>query len=172
MTLKFSATALALCLFAIPAAQAHDHEMEGMEGMAMSAHPHDDASFAFGHPGKAKDAKRTVKITMNDLTFTPATVTVKAGETVRFTIHNSSAVDHDFTLGDKPTQEAHRQEMAEAAQAGEEMHHHHDGNAAMVEAGKTATLVWTFAQPGTVEYDCNVPGHFEGGMAGVITVVP
>jgi uncharacterized cupredoxin-like copper-binding protein len=166
----YGAAALCLCLLASPAANAEDD----MSGMTMPEHHHDMAEhdFAFGHPSDGKAATRTVRIAMGDLSFTPAAITVKSGETIRFLIHNDSAADHDFTLGDKPTQEAHRHEMAEAAEAGKAMHHHHDGNARMVMAGKTQSLTWSFDQPGTVEYDCNVPGHFEAGMAGTITVTP
>jgi uncharacterized cupredoxin-like copper-binding protein len=162
--------ALALCVTLSSVAFAD----ESMPGMDMSAHQHHHDMSGFGHPASANQAGRTIAITMNDLSFSPAAVTVKAGETVQFVVHNASAADHDFTLGDKATQEAHRKEMAEATNSQEEMqhHHHHGGNALTVKAGKTAKLAWTFDQPGVVEYDCNIPGHYEAGMAGTVTVTP
>jgi uncharacterized cupredoxin-like copper-binding protein len=165
--------ALALCVTLSSVAFADD-SMPNMSGMDMSAHQHHHDMSSFGHPASAGQAGRKIAITMNDLSFSPAAVTVKAGETVLFVVHNTSAADHDFTLGDKATQEAHRKEMAEAMNGQEEMehHHHHGGNALTVKAGKTAKLAWTFDKPGVVEYDCNVPGHYEAGMAGTVTVTP
>ena len=81
----------------------------------------------------------------------------------------SESVDHDFTIGDAATQAAHRQAMAaghDHAHAG----HHGAANAVMVMAGEQAELTWTFDHPGVVEFDCNVPGHFEAGMSGQVTV--
>lgn len=127
------------------------------------------ARFAFGSPGVAAEVDRTVEITMGDLSFTPASLDVRAGETIRFVITNKSAIDHDFTLGDTKTQIAHRAEMLEAMKNGE-MHHGDDPNAVVVKAGQRRELIWTFSRAGRLEYDCNVPGHYEAGMKGVITV--
>lgn len=173
MKFYITGATLALCLAVSSAAFAED-AMPNMPGMDMSAHQHQHEMGGFGHPASAKQAGRKIAITMNDLSFSPPTVTVKAGETVQFVVHNTSAADHDFTLGDKATQEAHRKEMAEAMNGPEEKghHHHHGGNALTVKAGKTAKLAWTFDKPGVVEYDCNVPGHYEAGMAGTVTVTP
>ncbi len=132
--------------------------------------------FTFGAPGDVAKATRTVKIKMLDLSFQPSSVAVKAGETVRFVVTNTSGVDHDFTVGDAKTQAAHRKEMADMAQMGGDMAAMHDSmgggdpNAVFVKAGTTRTLVWTFGKPMSLEYDCNVPGHAEAGMKGAIVV--
>jgi len=39
-----------------------------------------------------------------------------------------------------------------------------------VPAGQSATLVYTFNNPGTLIYGCHVPGHYLAGMRGTITV--
>jgi uncharacterized cupredoxin-like copper-binding protein len=40
-------------------------------------------------------------------------------------------------------------------------------------AGSSARrLVYTFDQPGTLEYGCHVPGHYPAGMRGTIVVTP
>ena len=39
-----------------------------------------------------------------------------------------------------------------------------------VPAGRAARLVYTFDQPGTLEYGCHVPGHYAAGMRGTITI--
>lgn len=159
--------AVPLCLSGAVAALAHsDQDMDGMAGMD---HP---AGFSFGTPGKAAEATRTVTVVMKEMSFEPAAVTVKPGETIRFVVRNESDVDHDFTLGDTVTQTAHRREMAEMMEKGGEMHHHDDANAVMVKAGTRAELVWKFTRPGSLEYDCNIPGHYEAGMKGTIRVAP
>lgn len=129
-------------------------------------------AFASGHPAPAAAASRAVAITMGDMSFSPATLNVKTGEVVRFEITNASTVDHDFTLGDPATQEDHRKEMAEAAGHDGAMHHGDDPNAVMVKAGQSKSLTWVFDKAGTFEYDCNVPGHYESGMSGAVTVSP
>ena len=45
---------------------------------------------------------------------------------------------------------------------------HDDPNSVLVEPGKTAELVWKFTQPTELEFACNIPGHYESGMAGPI----
>jgi uncharacterized cupredoxin-like copper-binding protein len=129
--------------------------------------PHVDG-FGFGHPGEARLAQRTVAITMGDMTFHPALVTVKSGEIVRFVITNTSNIDHEFTLGDKATQQTHRKEMAEMT--GMEGMHHHDSNAVSVKAHETKDITWAFGQAAALEYDCNIPGHYEAGMTGALIV--
>jgi len=41
-----------------------------------------------------------------------------------------------------------------------------------VAPGKTGTLVWQFTNAGEFNYGCLVPGHFEAGMVGKISVAP
>lgn len=155
-------------------AAAHGDDMD-MGGMDMGSMPaghagHPAAAGSFGQPYTGGKPARTVQITMGDISFTPAHLDLKAGEAVRFVVTNASSIDHDFTLGDTATQTAHRQEMAEALQTGKEPHQHHGGNATTVKPGATQTLSWLFSKPGSFEYDCNIPGHFEAGMKGTITV--
>ncbi len=43
----------------------------------------------FGHPGNAANVNRTVNLTMSDaMRFSPSSVNVKKGETVRFVLRN------------------------------------------------------------------------------------
>jgi uncharacterized cupredoxin-like copper-binding protein len=39
-----------------------------------------------------------------------------------------------------------------------------------VPAGQSVRLVYTFDNPGTLEYGCHVPGHYPAGMRGTITI--
>jgi uncharacterized cupredoxin-like copper-binding protein len=155
-----------------PAAQARSDGMDqmpmDMEGGQNHQHAH-AAGFSFGAPAKAAQASRTVKITMADMSFQPTDITVRTGETVRFLVTNTSTIDHEFTLGDDMTEQAHRKEMAEMMAQGGSMAHD-DPNAITVESGKTRELTWRFTHAGRLEFDCNVPGHYEAGMKGLITV--
>ena len=45
---------------------------------------------------------------------------------------------------------------------------HDDPNSVLVEPGKTGELVWKFTKPTELEFACNIPGHYEAGMAGPI----
>jgi uncharacterized cupredoxin-like copper-binding protein len=163
------------CLAAAPLAARPAFADEGtMPAMDMSGGMHTDhdaAATSFGKPGTPAQVTRSVTVVMHDMSFAPASVQVKAGEVIRFVVRNDSAIDHDFTLGDAPTQAEHRKEMAAAMQSGQAMHHH-DGNAVSVAAGQTRELIWDFSKPERIEFACNIPGHYEAGMKGSITVAP
>ena len=50
--------------------------------------------------------------------------------------------------------------------------HHGHNNAVSVEPGQTATMLLTFDASGEWGMACLEPGHFEGGMKGVVDVAP
>lgn len=143
-----------------------DGDMEDMEDHDEEG-DHDD-SFAFGEPGDPADADRTVEIEANDsLKFDPDSVEVTAGETVTFVITNTGNLDHEFVLGDEAAQADMEAEMADM-EGGMEMHH--DPNAITLPAGETMELTWTFTTAGEVLFGCHVPGHYDAGMRGTVTV--
>ena len=71
-------------------------------------------------------------------------------------------------LGDKEAQD----QMAEMMESGDD--HAHSGemsNAVTIHAGDAAELTWRFpSATGTVLLGCHVPGHYEAGMSGTVTV--
>lgn len=140
--------------------------------MALAHQGHSDTPGAtqaegcwFGHPGKSSAVTRTVKIEARDISFAPAAMTVKVGETVKFEITNTGRLEHEFMIGDAKEQVEHDKEMA--AMPGMAMD---DPNGVSVPAGKTATLIWTFTKAGALQYGCHVPGHYAAGMVGQLTV--
>ncbi len=133
-----------------------------MSAALVSAH---SATFWFGHVGKAADVGRTIKMSATDIRFTPKTVTVKVGETIKFQVTNSGKLDHEFLLGDVGDQVEHDKEMV--TMGGMKMAHI---NGVSIAPGKTASLVWTFAKAGTLQYACHVPGHYQAGMVGQLTI--
>lgn len=40
----------------------------------------------------------------------------------------------------------------------------------MVMPGQRAELTWTFRQSAPIEFACNVPGHYQAGMVGALTI--
>jgi uncharacterized cupredoxin-like copper-binding protein len=114
----------------------------------------------------ASAATRTIKLTANDqLRFQPATLTVKRGETVAFTVTNTGKLVHEFVIGDQAFQDRHEMEMA-----GRTMPMADDADGVGLPAGATKTLTYTFAQAGTLQYACHTTGHYRAGMKGTITV--
>ena len=123
---------------------------------------------AFGREGDPKKVSRTVKIDMSDkLRFSPAILTVKPGETVKFVVKNSGKLSHEMVLGTMQELKQH----AEAMKKHPTMEHD-EPYMAHVAPGKTETMAWQFTKPGEFYYGCLVPGHFEAGMVGKITVAP
>jgi uncharacterized cupredoxin-like copper-binding protein len=47
---------------------------------------------------------------------------------------------------------------------------HDDPNSVLVEPGKSAELTWTFTKATGLEFACNIPGHYQAGMVGKLTV--
>ncbi|WP_336342487.1 cupredoxin family protein [Pseudomonas atacamensis] len=149
-------------------------------------------TFAFGQPAAASQATRTIEIVMGDMNFDPKAIQVKAGETIRFVLVNKGQLLHEFNLGDAAMHASHQQEMLQMQQSGmltptgmKEMSHdmagmdhatmghgmqHDDLNSVLVEPGKTAELTWTFSKATALEFACNIPGHYQAGMVGKLTV--
>ena len=74
--------------------------------------------YDFGQPAPAASATRTVEIDMTDIAFTPKSLDVKAGETVRFVLVNKGQLLHEFNLGNAAMHAAHQKEMLEMQQSG------------------------------------------------------
>ncbi|NWA81972.1 plastocyanin/azurin family copper-binding protein [Pseudomonas sp. D2002] len=151
------------------------------DALADAAH-----TFAFGQPAAADKATRTVEVVLQDISFSPKSLDVKAGETVRFVLVNKGQLLHEFNLGDAAMHAEHQKEMLKMQASGmltatgmgnmdhSAMGHgamkHDDPNSVLVEPGKTAELTWTFAKATGLEFACNIPGHYQAGMVGKLTV--
>ena len=113
---------------------------------------------------------RTVRIDIGPKGFHPRSVTVKAGETVRFVLHNTSEREtHEFTVGTSAMHQGRRELIGEmSASTPIETRIHNSSpydapNAVVVRPGETRELVWTFTGTRRFEFACNIPGH--AGMA-------
>ncbi|MDR2318551.1 MULTISPECIES: plastocyanin/azurin family copper-binding protein [unclassified Pseudomonas] len=145
-------------------------------------------TFAFGEPAPAAKATRTVDVVLKDIAFEPKSLQVKAGETVRFVLVNEGKLPHEFNLGDKAMHAEHQKEMVamqgkmftqamnhEGMDHSQMMDHggghgHGGGNTVLVMPGQRAELTWTFRQSAPIEFACNVPGHYQAGMVGALTI--
>jgi uncharacterized cupredoxin-like copper-binding protein len=154
-----------VAIAAAPGAWADSGHSHGPQGKGV----YDGHAAALGEPAPPRArVNRTIIVVANDeMRFSPSTLTIAKGETVRIEVRNTGKLKHEMVLGTPEELTAH----AALMQKFPEMEHV-DPNAVTVEAGKTKSLVWKFTKAGTFEigFACLVPGHFEGGMKGRIIV--
>jgi uncharacterized cupredoxin-like copper-binding protein len=121
---------------------------------------------AFGRAADPRKAKRTVRVEMVDqMRFVPAEITVKRGEVVRFVPVNKGQVLHEMVLGTMDDLKKHAAMMRKHPGM-----HHAEPYMAHVAPGKSGEMGWQFTKAGEFYYACLVPGHFEAGMVGKVTV--
>jgi uncharacterized cupredoxin-like copper-binding protein len=120
----------------------------------------------FGRAADPRKAKRTIRVTMSDeMRFTPAELNVKRGEVVRFVVANNGKGMHEMVLGSMDDLKKHAELMRQ--HPGME---HDEPHMAHVSPGKTGEMGWQFTKAGEFFYGCLIPGHFEAGMIGKVTV--
>ncbi len=115
-------------------------------------------------------SQRTVEVGMDEFSYTPASLSVKAGETVRFVFRNDGQIVHDAVIGDAAVQDAHERAMAAGGSRGQGHGHGLDAVAVEVAPGATATLVHRFDHAGEVLVGCHEPGHYDAGMRATVSV--
>jgi uncharacterized cupredoxin-like copper-binding protein len=121
---------------------------------------------AFGREGDPRRVTRTVRLDMTDaFRFTPADVTVKRGETVKFVVVNRGKLLHEMVLGTTEELKAHAELMKRFPDM-----EHADANMAHVKPGAKGEIVWQFTKAGEYQFACLIPGHFEAGMVGRVVV--
>ena len=135
---------------------------------------------------KEPEPSRTIDIQAGGMWFDPDELQIEPGTTVRFRIENVAMIPHEFTIGNSRMQQMHREMMQQggdhhgAEGNGNMMSDHHDGMmdhgesqsaAVTVAPGETKTLIWTAPDQGdAIEYACFLPGHYEAGMKGMVTL--
>lgn len=167
-------TAIAFTLSAPAyAAGAHDgghdevktEEGHGHSGEHAEAHP----KMAAGTPGMASDVTRTIDVTMDEtddgaMIFEPNSFEFEQGETIRFNVTNKGELEHEFVIDNVEGNAAHKEVMAKMDME------HDDPNSIRLDEGQSGEVIWTFANAGTFEFACLIPGHYESGMSGPINV--
>ena len=154
--------ALAAALALAPAAWAHGdaHEKKSAAAVVKEQKP-------WGIAGDPQQA-RTVEVRMSDdMRFRPGRIEVREGETIRFVVRNAGKILHEMVIGTPGELAEHAALMRKFP--GME---HDEPYMAHVDAGKRGGLVWNFNRPGTFQFACLIPGHFEAGMTGTLIVTP
>jgi uncharacterized cupredoxin-like copper-binding protein len=121
--------------------------------------------------GSGEAGTRTVEITMRDIEFSPDSVEVAAGETVRFVFRNEGKAVHDAFIGDEEAQDEHEMEMRKGGDSG--MDHGGGGDdegGITVDPGKSGELTHTFRAGDRLLIGCHQPGHYDAGMKLEVTV--
>jgi uncharacterized cupredoxin-like copper-binding protein len=129
----------ALAAFAQPAFSHGDamHQKPAARSAAIEEKP-------FGREGDSKKFTREISVDVSDkMRFRPAELTVKQGETIRFSVKNSGKVMHEMVLGTMQDLKAHAEMMKK--HPGME---HGEPYMAHVAPGKTETIVWQFTKAG------------------------
>ena len=129
----------------------------------------DDDETASGTAEAVPD--RVVEVEMTDrLEFSPETLTVTGGETIKFVFKNTGKLPHDALIGDSHAQQEH--EVGAAAGEGHDDHHHGEEPPpyVLVPPGDTEELTHTFTTPGEVLIGCHQVGHWAAGMKMAVSV--
>lgn len=150
--------------------------LERNPGWATAGHDHGEtASAAHDEHDNALSARvisRSIEVRMDDqMRFTPASLSVQAGETIRFVLHNAGQTEHEMVLGSAQEIAAHAQAMKQAAAGGQAQHTHGTGVEITLGAGQKAEWVVSFPQATVLEMACLIPGHYEAGMRGTVNVL-
>mgnify|MGYP003576373841 CR=1 FL=1 len=163
--MKTNATVVALAALALNVgALAHGNEEHAGAARKYDASKVEDT--AFGREGDPAKATRTIRVDMSDaMRFTPADITVKRGETVKLVATNKGQVLHEMVLGTSDELKKHAEMMKKFP--GME---HDEPHMAHVKPGTSGDIVWQFTKAGEFQFACLIPGHFEAGMVGKVTV--
>ena len=153
---------LAVLLGATCSAMAHGDADPKAGGAAKRDHHAE----ALGKPGIAANVGRTVDVVMSDaMRFSPARLSARQGETVRFVLKNEGRLKHEMVLGSIAELKAHAALMVRFPEM-----EHAEPNQASVEPGASGELIWQFTRAGTIAFACLQPGHYEAGMKGRVMV--
>lgn len=157
--------ALALALALAPPAHAH--------GAAHDARKHlppnlEAVEKPFGRTGDPRRVVRTVRISgADDMRFRPERLTVRQGDTIRFVVRNDGKVMHELVLGTLEELQQHAEWMRRFPNM-----EHEEPFMVHLAPGQSGEVIWQFTQAGEFHFACLVPGHFDAGMKGRITVLP
>lgn len=117
---------------------------------------------------------RTIQVEMREFSFSPAQVVLAPGEKVTFAFKNVGAVEHEFMAGtDAMGGKGYAHDWLAEAKDGSAGDHGggHAGEGIRIAPSRSGTLTITVpSEKGEFEFGCFVPGHYESGMKGTITV--
>jgi uncharacterized cupredoxin-like copper-binding protein len=163
--MKKRAVLLAAMLAASPAALGHGESVHAKKSPKKTA-PAAAEEKAFGRPGDPRKITRTVRIQgTDDMRYTPAAITVKQGDTIRFVVKNAGKMMHETVIGTMAELQEHYELMKKFPDM-----EHDEPYMVHLKPGETGEMVWQFTQAGEFYFACLIPGHLEAGMVGRVTV--
>jgi uncharacterized cupredoxin-like copper-binding protein len=163
MNIKYLSLAIA-ALAMTSGVLAHSNDGHAAKPKKFDASKVEDTTF--GREGDLAKATRTIRVDMSDaMRFTPADITVKRGETVKLVATNKGQVLHEMVLGTSEELKKHAEMMKKFP--GME---HDEPHMVHVTPGKSGEIIWQFTKAGEFQFACLIPGHFEAGMVGKVTV--
>lgn len=156
--MKIYALALALAAIASPALASGNHAGGHGEKMAV------------GEPGDKSKVSQTIRVTMKEtedgkMLFQPAVIKVRKDQTVKISIKNAGESDHEFVLDQEDKILEHKKVMEKFPEM-----EHADPNSIRLTAGQSGEIIWKFTTDGEFKFACLIPGHYEAGMHGDVTV--
>ncbi len=161
------ATLLLTALLAVPLA-VHAHGDTHGDAHAHDGHApvHAAEQTPWGIAGDPAAVSRTIAVDMADaMRFTPDSLAIREGETVRFVVTNRGQLLHELVIGTPEALAEHAALMAKfPGMAHDEAYMTH------VDPGRTGEIVWHFNRPGRFEFACLIAGHYEAGMRGSFVV--
>jgi uncharacterized cupredoxin-like copper-binding protein len=138
----------------------------GAQSQNMPHHHDSHGDATIGRTGAAAQVVRTIEVDMNDsMRFSPDSIEVKTGDTIRFIVTNSGRIRHEMVFGTDAQLKSHYVAMLKNPGM-----KHTDANQISLAPGKSGDLIWQFSQAGTISFACLEPGHYDAGMKGSVKV--
>jgi len=112
--------------------------------------------------GPAPEGPFEVELVIRHSRFLPGTVEVPAGRVVRFTVVNTDPIAHELIVGPRSVQDAH--------ETGTDAVHGDVPGEVSVAPGGRATTTYRPAIAEPILLGCHLPGHWDYGMQGMLTL--
>jgi uncharacterized cupredoxin-like copper-binding protein len=106
----------------------------------------------------------TIELGVEHSLFVQDELRVVEGTRVRFVVVNGDPINHELIVGPPDVHARHA--------TGTEAEHPSIPGEVSVGPNGTAITTFRFDDPGTFEFACHLPGHYEYGMHGIVEVVP
>ncbi|MBB6486118.1 plastocyanin/azurin family copper-binding protein [Rhizobium lusitanum] len=129
-----------------------------------------EAKMAVGEPGDKAKVTQTIRVTMKEtddgkMLLQPAVIKVRKGQTIRIALKNAGQSDHEFVLDQEDKILEHKAVMAKFPEM-----EHADANSMRLAPGASGEILWKFTSDGEFKFACLIPGHYEAGMHGDVSV--
>ncbi|HKA84812.1 MAG TPA: cupredoxin domain-containing protein [Acidimicrobiales bacterium] len=106
----------------------------------------------------------TVELHVEHSLFEPTEIRVVEGTRLRFLVDNDDPINHELIVGGPEVHARHAR--------GTEARHPSVPGEVSVGPNRVGVTTLRFDEPGTFEFACHLPGHYEYGMHGVVEVAP